>query len=172
MEEEFSVKKTKSECKKSALNKEDILIKISTLPVAKQQNINIILAKTKLSPQIICNALKLYDTSILSNSKCKMLLTILPTESELTGVKEYEDHNQLADLDKFILGLGDIPGYDLRINSIIFKDDYLNYFEEFDKKFKSVLKTIQFLMNDRRILEWLKIILAYGNYLNGTSNRY
>ena len=172
LEEEFSIKKIAVPSSYNSNKKDDKPIAISTLTGSRQQNINLVLAKTKLNPQTICEALKAFDTKKLSIPICEMLLPILPPESELTGVKEFADPNLLADPDKFIFALGDIPGFDLRIKSILFKANYIKSAEELDEKLKCVLNTVNFFRNDGRVIDWLKIVLAYGNYLNGTSNRY
>lgn len=130
------------------------------------------MAKIKMSPQILCEALKAYDCIKLTTTLCELLIPILPSESELTAVKGYDDPTQLADPDKFIFALGDIAGFDLRMKSMIFKANYLKSFEELEGKVERLKKIISFFRNDGRVLEWLKIVLAYGNYLNGTSNRY
>jgi len=120
---------------------------------------------------ILAEALKKYDLNRLSINMCELIIPILPTESEINSVKLYEDPSQLADCDKFVLSLANISGYDLRIKSIIFKHTYDQSFKELDMKITRVDKTLDFFKNDERVLEWLRIVLAYGNYLNGTSNR-
>jgi hypothetical protein len=120
---------------------------------------------------ILAEALKKYDLKRLSINICELIIPILPTESEINSVKLYEDPSQLADCDKFVLSLANISGYDLRIKSIIFKHTYDQSFKELDMKITRVDKTLDFFKNDERVLEWLRIVLAYGNYLNGTSNR-
>jgi hypothetical protein len=124
-----------------------------------------------MSPQVLCEALKIYDEKKLSVAICELLMPILPSESELTGVKGFEDPSQLADPDKFIFALADIPGFDLRMKSVVFKANYKKNIDELEDKINRLTKTLDFFKNDSRVLEWLKIVLAYGNYLNGTSNR-
>lgn len=143
----------------------------STLTSQRQQNINLVLSKAKLSGTLLGEALKKYDIKRLSINICELLIPILPTESEINSVKLYEDASQLADCDKYVIALANIQGFDLRIKSIIFKHSFEENFKELEKKIAKVDKTLDFFMNDERVLEWLRIVLAYGNYLNGNSNR-
>jgi len=64
-----------------------------------------------------------------------------------------------------------VQGYDLRVKSIIFKNSYEKNLEDIDVKIKTVDGILDYFKTGVVVQEWLKIILAYGNYLNGTSNR-
>jgi hypothetical protein len=173
LEEEFSVKKkidsnTSNSSSLSNLKKPE---NISTLPPSRQQNINVVLSKLKLNYSTVCELLKSYDLKKLNQSACELLLQILPTESEITTIKGYEDISNFSDCDKFISYIGDIPGYDLRIKSIIFKNSFSFQIEEIKNKIDKIRNYVKLFQSDEKILEWLKIVLAYGNYLNGTSTR-
>ena len=171
LEEEFSIKKVAASASNS---QEKAAVKpeaISTLTSQRAQNINLVLSKAKLSGPVLAEALRKYDIKKLTNNMCELLIPILPSESEISGVKSYEDPSQLADSDKFVLALADVSGFDSRMKTIIFKNTYKDSFNELEGKLSRVNKILDFFTKDDRVLEWLKIVLAYGNYLNGTSNR-
>ena len=137
----------------------------------RQQAISLVLSKAKINGSILAEALKVYDLNRLSTNLCELIIPILPNESEISGVKSFENPSHLADADKFIFALVDVPGFELRMKSIVFKNTYKENIQEFHLKTEKVMKILNLFKNDERVLEWLKIVLAYGNYLNGTSNR-
>ena len=171
LEEEFSLKKITAPVNNSSEKSPVKIQAISTLSSQRQQNINLVLSKAKLSGPILVEALKKYDLKRLTNNMCELLIPILPNESEISGVKSYEDPSQLADSDKFVFALADVCGFDLRMKTIIFYNTYKDSFSDLEAKLSRVNKILEFFNKDDRVFEWLKIILAYGNYLNGTSNR-
>ena len=64
-----------------------------------------------------------------------------------------------------------IPGYDLRLKTILFATTYKDELKELDIKINQFFEVFDFFKNNKIFLEWLEIILAHGNYLNGTGNK-
>lgn len=67
--------------------------------------------------------------------------------------------------------MGSSPGYDLRLKSIIFKNTYKKDLSDLEKSIEKFYNLFDFLANSPILQRWLEIILAFGNYLNGTTNR-
>jgi hypothetical protein len=145
--------------------------KPSMLLPSRQQNINIVISKVRLSPIAIVEALIAYDEKVLTIPICELLIPILPNESEISQVDAFEEPEKLADSDQFVLLVSTAPGYVERFKAIIFKSTYKEEALDLLKKIEMFFTTFDFILNDKRFHKWLEIILAYGNYLNGTSNR-
>jgi diaphanous 1 len=77
----------------------------------------------------------------------------------------------LADCDQFVLMMKTAMGYDLRVKAIIFKNNYLAELDDIMFRIDRFLTCFFFIEHNKNFHKWLEIILAFGNYLNGTSNR-
>ena len=77
----------------------------------------------------------------------------------------------LADCDQFVLLFKTCLGYEDRIKSILFKYSYEAEYNIAKSKVDSFYKSFDFLENNHLFHKWLEVVLLFGNYLNGTSNR-
>jgi hypothetical protein len=176
LEEEFCVKKpvvaVQNTSKDSAANSKPKVQKFSYLMPGRQQNISVVMGKVRIKIGDMMDYLIAYDTSKLSSNICELIVPILPTESELREVSTYEGEiDNLMECDQFCLFLNSVIGYDLRFKAIIYKKNYKKEFSDINDQIEHFLKMFEFFRNSDTILLWLELILAYGNYLNGTSNR-
>ena len=113
-----------------------------------------------------------YNLRKLTKSSCELINQILPNEAELRLVKEVDKHiiESFNDAEKFVYFIGDIPAFDLRIKSIIYYFTHSDAYNEVKKKIKIVNDILDFFKSEV-VSDWLKVVLSFGNYLNGTSNR-
>jgi diaphanous 1 len=126
----------------------------------------------KLTPIAIVEALIIYDEKVLNPQTCDLLLSILPSLAEINQVDSFDgDPMTLADADQFVLLMKTAPGYDLRIKSILFKKCYKEEKEEIFKRIQKFFTALEFISSNKKFHKWLEIVLAYGNYLNGATNR-
>jgi diaphanous 1 len=170
-EEEFCQKK-KDDKKEAGAIIPKTNIKPSMLLPGRQQNITIVLSKLRMNPISIVEAIISYDEKILTPEVCEMIIPILPTESEIHQVDAFDgDPVALADCDQFVLLMTTAPGFDHRFKSMVFKSGYKAEVHEILKRVDNFIKTLDFVVTNKLLHKWLEIILAYGNYLNGTSNR-
>jgi hypothetical protein len=77
----------------------------------------------------------------------------------------------LAECDQFVLLTKTALGYEQRLKSIMFKNTYKEELIDIHKRIDLFFECFEFLEKDKIFHSWLEIILLYGNYLNGTSNR-
>jgi diaphanous 1 len=77
----------------------------------------------------------------------------------------------LADSDQFVLLMKTAPGYDLRLKSILFQKIYKQEREDLVNRINKFFSAFDILNKNKNFHRWLELILAYGNYLNGSSNR-
>ena len=168
-EEEFSAKSKKPKPKEDTSKlkmKEKTILEIPRL-----QNISIVLVKIKRKPEEIANALLNYDLSILTEDLCELLLTILPKEEELMDLKAVKDISSYSKCDQFLNIICGVVGFKERLITIQIKYEFENKFNILCEKIDMLKNTLNKFTNDNRINDWLTIILAFGNYLNGQSMR-
>lgn len=170
-EDEFSQKKKEVTEKKEVLVK-TVIAKQSMLLPSRQQGISIVLGRLRLSPIAIVEALISYDENVLTYNVCDLLIPILPSDAEIKQVDAYDgDPMTLADTDQFVLLMTTTPGYDLRLKALIFKYNYKQEITDILRRIDEFFYAFDFILNNKFLHKWLETILAYGNYLNGVSNR-
>jgi len=135
-------------------------------------NISIVLSKLKLTPIAIVEALISYDLKILNSQTCELILSISPNAAEINQVDAFEgDPMTLADSDQFVLLMKTAPGYDLRLKSILFQKTFKQERDELMIRINNFFSAFEVLIKNKNFHRWLELILAFGNYLNGSSNR-
>jgi len=77
----------------------------------------------------------------------------------------------LADSDKFVLLMNSAPAYDLRFKSICFKQTYQDEIRDLNIKIDKIYNFFDLMLKNKLFYKWLELILAFGNYLNGSSNK-
>ncbi len=136
------------------------------------KTIEIVLGKMKIDADTIYNALLDCDPEILSLNTLESLISLIPNESELKMLKDYEgDKELLANPDKYILTLLNLNGIVERVQALRFMRIYEELVEDLENKLSSLLKIWSGVELDQVFKELLEYILAIGNYLNGTSAR-
>lgn len=177
--EHFAVKEVakKTEVKKVAKKKKEE--KPSFLDASRAQNLNIVLNKLKLSTVGLANSIITYDETNpengLTTERCEMILPIIPTKDEFDTVSKatenLENQDDFAKCDLFVVLVGYIPGCKERISSILFKNSYkkegIFILENIDEFFKA----FDVINNNKEFKEFLTIVLAIGNYVNGVSSK-
>lgn len=153
-------------------------MKKSVLLPSTQQNINIVLAKTKLDPLTIVESLLKYDEKILKKEVCEMLKVTIPKDDEVKRMDEYNSFSNeelletVAACDYYLFMLVNTSVYPaMRLNAMIFKYSYKIELIEILRSIESALKAFDYIKKNENFHKWLEVILAHGNYLNGTSNR-
>ncbi len=64
-----------------------------------------------------------------------------------------------------------IPGYDLRMKTILYSCSYKEELKELEQKINEFFHVFEFFQKSKLFMEWLEIVLAHGNYLNGTGSK-
>ena len=67
--------------------------------------------------------------------------------------------------------MNSVFSYDLRFKSICFKQTYKDESRDLNCKVDKIYNFFDFLLKSKIVYRWLELILAYGNYLNGSSNK-
>ena len=147
--------------------------KISFLSKERNQAVDIILGKLKLSNSAIVEALLSGDLALLSEGPLSSLRAAIPDDAEYSSVSGYEGEvDMLAVPDRYFYTLiKEVPGYKFRIEGMLFTYSHKELIGSLKSKVEMVENVIEQLKSNKKLMSVLETILAAGNYLNGTSNR-
>ena len=111
-------------------------------------------------------------TNTLTPEQVSSLLGVLPTSEELEMVKEYAgDLDALGRVEKFFLTLSDVERLGPRLQALQATQQFAPQWETLADEFKTALTATEQVRNSKSLRAVLQRILAYGNYLNGSSAR-
>ncbi|CAF2466390.1 unnamed protein product [Rotaria sp. Silwood2] len=138
---------------------------INILPCNRSIAINVFLKKfniTELQPFIK----SLQDSKSNLNGEClRMLLKVLPTEDEINLVHDYPRENWTLP-EEFIHEIGLILYYGFRVRTRILITEFDETFDDFKRKYESIIKVINFLQHDSSIKQLARSLLSVGDFLN------
>jgi len=113
------------------------------------------------------------DDSVLASEEIFNLSQYYPTPAEL---KLLEPHTQnipqnLGNPEKFFIVIKDISGYQLRLKTFHFKLMFYERFNDLKKSVETLLRANKEVRENLQFIKILEIILAFGNFLNCSTNR-
>ncbi|CAD8122400.1 unnamed protein product [Paramecium sonneborni] len=169
LEKEFSkkqlVQQTDTNSKQQPLQPQ----KISLIAPERQKNMELVLMKLKLPPNLIYEALIKCDEKILTLPTLESLDVITPTDDEIGTVQTYDgDKELLGNPEKYILKISQLKGFSIRIKALKFSCQYNEYVNDLDSQITS-LDVFNDLLNMAWVTQLIEYSLAVGNYLNGQS---
>jgi hypothetical protein len=145
--------------------------KLSLLQPDTIRKINIVLNKIKFSTTEIPDLIETMDTNKLTTNVCELLIQIMPTNEEVKLVTSYDGKEEISINDEMVIMISSIPGYTERLEAIIFDNSYEGDCEIIEEEVDKFFKAFDFLKNSKKFKQWLKIIMAFGNYMNGGTFR-
>ena len=145
--------------------------KLSLLQPDTIRKINIVLNKLKFSTTDIPDLIETMDTNKLTTNVCELLIQIMPTTEEVKLVTNYDGKEEISINDEMVIMISSIPGYTERLEAIIFDNSYESNCEIIEEEVDKFFKAFDFLKNSKKFKQWLKIIMAFGNYMNGGTFR-
>lgn len=175
-ESTFAVKKKKVE-KKAAEDKavaeggkkKKAASKVSILPVRRAQVISIALAKFGRSNEELHTALLECDLKVLDADASKRLLDILPSEDTKREIDQYQgDLRLLARPEQFFHAIGGVAHLSLRLNTLCYYHEFADKMAVLQGKLNTVRESIKVLKNSDNVQKVLEVVLAFGNFMNGS----
>ncbi|MCQ2817335.1 MAG: FH2 domain-containing protein [archaeon] len=134
----------------------------------------------KLPAVEIADALVSYNEEVLAFPILELLAPIMPNEAEfktvqegIEGMPEGEEMNEedYDACDLFIYLVGAIVGNKERVLSMLFRSTYKKDCVELLKLIDVFFKVYEFIKTNEHFKKFLTVLLAIGNYMNGTSVR-
>ncbi|CAF0991766.1 unnamed protein product, partial [Didymodactylos carnosus] len=106
------------------------------------------------------------DDTKSTNVEClRMLSKILPTSEEITLVNNYTC-DQWSTAEHFIHSISKIQHYEFRIQTQLLIVDFKEFISDYREKFQQLLDTMDYLKHNLSIKEFIRLLLAIGNFLN------
>nr|CAD7438931.1 unnamed protein product [Timema bartmani] len=106
----------------------------------------------------------------LGAEKLRGLSRLLPEKHELEAIKSYSGNPaQLGHAELFFLKLSEVPGYALRVEAMLQKEEFSARTSELRPQLTSLVDICDDLMHNAALRDFLALILQLGNYLNAGS---
>jgi len=172
-EDENSFSKTKTEI--TALSSMTMTsIKVEILDPKRLQNVGIAFARLKLSPSKLKECILDFSMKKLGGGvdRVNLLQKMIPTDEEVAALTSFEgDKEQLGKVETLFLELSSISHLSLRIRVWLIQLRFKVLVVEQLEKTQVVIKACEEVRNSSALHELLRVVLAIGNYMNGTSSR-
>ncbi|XP_075163116.1 FH2 domain-containing protein 1-like [Haematobia irritans] len=159
--------------------KADTVITTDTID-GKLKTIHLIDGKRSLNINIFLKQFKGYDTNdavidliasgnhnIVGSERLRGLLRLLPDAEEKECLNNFHgDHRRLGSAERFLLLLLQIPNYELRIESMLLKEEFKASITYLEPLIKATIEAGNKLMNNQTIVDIVHIVVTTGNFLN------
>ncbi|RZF34087.1 hypothetical protein LSTR_LSTR011657 [Laodelphax striatellus] len=130
--------------------------------------VNIFLKQFKENIEFVLDSIKKGVGLPVDNLKA--LMKLMPEKKEVRFLKilirAHASCKSLGEAESFFLHLSDIADYELRIQAMLYKEEFHERFTDASSHLEKVLDTCQFLVNDCSLKQFLTLILQLGNQLN------
>ncbi|VDK69572.1 unnamed protein product [Dibothriocephalus latus] len=148
--------------------------KIEILDMKRSNAINIGMKVLPPLSTINCALMKM-DSSVINREGIeKLLQNMLPTEEEidkiLTAKRENENY-QLGSAEEFLLTLSEVTNLKPRLELWLFKLDYESTESEIIEPLADLKQAVLDLQKCKTLRYVLSVVLAMGNFLNGSASR-
>ncbi|KAJ3316974.1 hypothetical protein HDU76_001433 [Blyttiomyces sp. JEL0837] len=148
----------------------------------REKNCAIMLSRVKMPYSEIREAILAVNEDKLSETLLKQFLQFVPTEEEISLIKDYVEHDaspammaerikELAKAEQFFLEMSKVPRYLQKLTAIYFKVKFDERFGDLKPDIIAVLAASKQIKESKKIGKLMEILLAIGNYMNGDSFR-
>jgi hypothetical protein len=139
---------------------------------AKANNVALLLGYMRISNEDLAKGILEMDETRLSQNNIEALKDKTPTADEMEAIGAYDgDLSLLAPTDKFYREVGQIPRLTNRLNCWAFKFKFANETAQIQPDLETVTLACSEILNSKRFKEFLSVVLAIANFLNGKQAR-
>lgn len=161
---QHTAKKKDKEQVKEQSKKQEV---VKLIEEKRSYNIDLSLARFRIQPEQIRDAILAMDEQILNAERLPQVLKCAPTREECDTVRNYEgDVSTLGNTEKFFLALSGIPNLSDRLILWSFKLSFDDNFRDLKTKLDLVTNALAEIRTSKRFKQLLEIVLAVGNVLN------
>ncbi|CAF0938270.1 unnamed protein product [Rotaria sordida] len=108
----------------------------------------------------------LQDSKSNLNNEClRMLLKVLPNEDEINLIHDHPRENWTLP-EEFIHEISSISYYAFRVQTRILITEFDETFDDFKRKYESIIRVINFLQHNSSIKQLARSLLSIGDFLN------
>ncbi|XP_065209614.1 inverted formin-2 isoform X2 [Planococcus citri] len=130
-------------------------------------NVNIFLKQFRCSNEDIIQIIREGGHDDIGAEKLRGLLKMLPEIDELEMLKAFDGNKtKLANAEKFLLELVEVPNYKLRIESMLLKEEFASNMSYLEPSINSMIVAGEDLMTNKALQEVLYMVICAGNFLN------
>ncbi|XP_048575973.1 formin-like protein isoform X2 [Nematostella vectensis] len=109
------------------------------------------------------------DLAELPSEHAELLLKFVPTKEELAGLSEHADeYDRLAEADQFMFQMAQVERYEAKLGVMTFIGVFDELMNSVIPDIESVLRAATSIINSIKLKKLFKIILIFGNYMNGS----
>ncbi|XP_051541715.1 FH2 domain-containing protein 1-like [Myxocyprinus asiaticus] len=132
----------------------------------KSMNIGILLKQFKRPTKDIVEAIK-HGNLCFASGKLRELSKLLPDDMESKKLMSFNgDLSQLNDADRFMVMLVQVPGYKLRLNSLLLREEFFPFIEEIKHSIAVMTTAANELLACDGLHSIIRLVLKAGNYMN------
>uniref|UniRef100_A0A0B7ACP5 FH2 domain-containing protein n=1 Tax=Arion vulgaris TaxID=1028688 RepID=A0A0B7ACP5_9EUPU len=165
--EQLFCQKTEDTTKKEEPLKAKANTEVNLLDMKRSMNANIFLKQFKGSHADIIQLIKDGDTVKIGAERLRGLHKILPDKDEIEMIKNYDgDRSKLGNAEKFFSVLSELPGYKIRIEGMLLKDDFRTAIDSLKPNVEVVIRACNKLLEDTSLKGFLRFVLHAGNFIN------
>ena len=144
---------------------------VQLLDPKRANNCEIMLRGLKMEPSAIRAAIMSMDEKVLTEDTLKTMKEYVPLPEEIQVLKDYTgDKKQLGRAEQYFLAVMDIPKLSARLTAMAFKAGFNERSENCKSDIHTLSTAINSVKNSQHLFQLLELVLAIGNYLNGTGN--
>eukprot|EP00475_Leptophrys_vorax_P031154 TRINITY_DN47114_c0_g1_i1.p1 TRINITY_DN47114_c0_g1~~TRINITY_DN47114_c0_g1_i1.p1 ORF type:complete len:1003 (-),score=309.79 TRINITY_DN47114_c0_g1_i1:101-3109(-) len=134
----------------------------------RSYNIDLSLARFKIQPEVIRDAILAMDEQLLNTERLPQIIKCAPTPEECETVKNFDgDQNMLGNTEKFFLALSEISNLQPKLDLWAYKQAFDDTYRDLKNKLDLVTNATLEIRTSKRFRQLLEVVLAIGNYLNG-----
>jgi hypothetical protein len=157
-------KKEKEEAKEQKKKQEAIKL----IDDKRSYNIDLSLARFKILPEVIRDAILAMDEQLLNSERLPQIIKCAPTPEECETVKNFDgDVNMLGNTEKFFLALSVISNLQPKLDLWAYKQSFDDTYRDLKNKLDLVTNATLEIRTSKRFRQLLEVVLSIGNYLNG-----
>ncbi|XP_042588511.1 FH2 domain containing 3 [Cyprinus carpio] len=139
---------------------------VSILNSKKSMNIGILLKQFKRPPKDIVEAVR-NGNLCFASGKLRELSKLLPDDMETKKLMSFNgDLSQLNEADRFMVMLVQVPGYKVRIKSLLLREEFFPFIEEVKHSIAVMTTAANELLACDDLHSIIRLVLKAGNYMN------
>ncbi|CAD8117940.1 unnamed protein product [Paramecium sonneborni] len=144
---------------------------IQILNQERSRSVELVIAKYRLTSQLVIQAVSNLDLKFLDSEKIEALMKCLPQGKEIDHLEKVKSIRNTQQIklnipEKFLVELYDMPFFEERLSSINFKMSFIDIKKSIDMKMLLLKNACQQLLQCKYLEKFLLCCLAVGNYLN------
>ncbi|GMH66234.1 hypothetical protein TrLO_g4004 [Triparma laevis f. longispina] len=138
----------------------------------RNQNVSIALARFKASNEELKRKVIAFDPMLINSETIGKLQMMIPEEEEINTINDFDgDKNMLGKVEKFYLEMVKIPRLKMRLDCVSQTLQFDESYALLQKKMQKFTKATKELKDSKNFLEVLSMVMAIGNYMNGSTTR-